>query len=492
MSNYCKYFYQDFLNEYICSLKSKIIKVVQPNFDHLRQSAKISMGLLVCLFILSIVLYKLRMYFLDAPFIVFQIIKDDSPAIMVGRYGAIITQIFPFVGQKLGLPMAAILVLYSMSFNLFYLFAGMILYKLKAYHWVIILAFYQIGFATEAFFWTNNEVHQGICYLSLSAGIWYYAHSEIRSNAWLLYILAAAILFVSIITHPLIIPVVVFVLGCMFLFKELSIRRNRDLALVVFSILACVFKYFLSKSNWYDGDKLNQLSGQSLSSWASVLDKPAAKLFLPELFFNHWSALVVILLSVFILLRRKLYLILAWMLGFSIIYLLAISMIIFDYTKFYTESQWMVVAIFIVLPLLYQVKNISNSIIFRITIFVFVLWIFNMVRPYQSFKDRYDWQTSILDKMEIRGIDKLILSDISSETIDTLKMSWGLPIESLMISVAERKKPMTMLVNQPEREKGERKVFLSCFEEIAIQNLNKNYFPLDTSTEYTVVKYDSF
>jgi len=363
---------------------------------------------------------------------------------------------------------------------------------LKAYHWAIILAFYQIGFATDAFFWTNNEIHQGVCYLSLSAGVWYYAHAEIRSHTWLHRILAAVLLFVAILTHPLIIPVVVFVLGFMFLVKELSIHRNEDIGLVVFSFVACLVKYFLSKSNWYDGDKLNQLSGQSLSSWVSFMDKPAAQVFFPELLFNHWSALIVSLLMAIVLIRQKLYLILVWVLGFSLIYMITISMIIFDYTRFYAESQWMVIGIFIALPLLYQVKNVSTSIINRVSIFVFVIWLFNMVGPYKSFSQRYEWQLSILDKMETKGIDKLILSDVSSQTIDTLKMSWGLPVESLIISVAEYKKPMTFIVNQPERAKGDSKVFLSCFEELPIYKLNQKYFPLDSSTVYNIVKYDSF
>lgn len=462
------------------------------NFDHLRQPAQISLGMLLILFMLSIVWYKFRMYFLDAPFIVFQIINDDSPAIMVGRYGAILTQIFPYIGQKFNLPMSVILLLYSMSFNLLYLVSGLILYKLKAYHWVIMLAFYQIAFATDAFFWTNNEIHQSICYLALSAGIWYFVSSYPNCRKGLLYAISSALLLVAIITHPLAIPVVAYVIGFMFIIKELNINRRRDIFLVSFSLSACIVKYFLSKTNWYDGDKLNQLSGQSLSSWLSFMDKPVAKTFLPELFQNHWSALIVIILVVTLLIRERLYLMLIWAIGFSMVYMITISMIIIEYTRFYTESQWMAVAIFISLPLMYLLQTISKSVISKITVLVFILWIFNIPESYRSFKHRYEWQRSILDKMESKGIDKLMLSNTNKEVIENLKMAWALPVESLNISAAEYKRPMTFIINQPERTKSDQKVFLSCFEDIAIKNLNQNYFPLDTTTSYSNFEYDSF
>ncbi len=261
-------------------------------YEHLKKSSIIAIVFLAILCIFSILFYELRMYFLDAPFIVFQIIKEDAPAIMVERYGAIVTQIFPFLAQKLGLPISNVLALYSLSFNLFYLIAALLLYRLKAYHWLILLAFYQIGFATDSFFWTNNEIHQGGAYFTLAAGVFHY--NESKNKSWMMYFLSSFLLFISILTHPLIIPIVIFYLGFLFANKDFSIKNRFHLGIGLFSILLCLIKYLLSKVNWYDGGKFTELSSKPLSSWMSFGGKPAAQAFFPDLVSCHWPALLII------------------------------------------------------------------------------------------------------------------------------------------------------------------------------------------------------
>src|SRR5690606_38236002 len=92
---------------------------------------------------------------------------------------------FPLAGVWLKLPLTLIVLLYSASFNLFYLVSGIVLFRLKQYHFLLLLAFYLTACATETFYWSNNEVHQGICWMLLTFGFLFYAVENGKSNAFI-------------------------------------------------------------------------------------------------------------------------------------------------------------------------------------------------------------------------------------------------------------------------------------------------------------------
>ncbi|MFI5196881.1 MAG: hypothetical protein ACHQD8_07305, partial [Chitinophagales bacterium] len=86
----------------------------------LKKLAKISLAAMGVLFVLGAIFYKERVLFADASFILFAIINDNHFAIQVERYGSFITQLFPYLGQKLHLPLNTLMFLYGISFNLFF------------------------------------------------------------------------------------------------------------------------------------------------------------------------------------------------------------------------------------------------------------------------------------------------------------------------------------------------------------------------------------
>lgn len=91
-------------------------------------AAQVALGFLIALLIGSIIFWKERMLFSDAAFISFRIINYGTLQIQVDRYGAFITQLFPYLASKAHLPLASVLLWYSISFNLFYLVVGGLLY----------------------------------------------------------------------------------------------------------------------------------------------------------------------------------------------------------------------------------------------------------------------------------------------------------------------------------------------------------------------------
>src|SRR5690606_11941303 len=128
----------------------------------------LSLGFIFILLVFSLLFYKERMLFVDPAWIVFNIINKGKLIIAENRYGAFITQIFPYFGSKLGLSLKSILILYSASFYLFYFFTAYIIgFKWKQEVFAILLALYLGVFVSDVFYWPNNEVHQGIAWMFL-------------------------------------------------------------------------------------------------------------------------------------------------------------------------------------------------------------------------------------------------------------------------------------------------------------------------------------
>ena len=59
--------------------------------------------------------------FVNPSYISFFILNFRSLDIQVHRYGSFITQLVPYIGQQLQLPIKPVLIGYAVSFNLFYL-----------------------------------------------------------------------------------------------------------------------------------------------------------------------------------------------------------------------------------------------------------------------------------------------------------------------------------------------------------------------------------
>lgn len=452
--------------------------------------AKISLTLLAVLLIGAAFFYKLRMVFIDGPFMIFQIIKNDSPDIMVERYGSIVTQIFPFIGQKLAFSLDHIMLLYSVSFNLFYLLVGFIIYKLKQYIWVIILAFYQIGFATDLFFWPNNEIHQGIAWMALTTGFWFYME-HFKTLSKVMGVLLFLMLAIAIFTHPLMIPVVLFLTIFYFLSGIFSFK-NLKYKLLLLSVLSlCALKFIVSSNNWYDGGKFKHLASCTYVDWLNVFNRPAMINFISELIHNHLGALVVLFLCIFSLLKYKKYWLLGFILMFTMVYLVFIAMTFAEFKKFYIESQWMPIAIFWITPLVYNLRlKLPDWKILLFPFIILVSWLASISGSITIFQQRLEWTNTVIKQMEKKNFQKLIITDVDNSIKESIILPWGLPVESLILSSARSpSSSRTFLIDQTERGGKGNDIFLSCFEDIQIDKLNKTYFNLDKSSGYQIVKY---
>jgi hypothetical protein len=179
--------------------------------------------LFVVLFAGSVYYYKERMMFCDAAHIFFLIVNTHHLELSyVHRYGSFITQIVPLFSSLAHIPLKESLLLYSMSFNLFYLIvASILLFRFKNTKLGILFALYYILFASETYYWTNNEIHQAMAWCFLLFGI--IQNYKQRPRYPVFHFSVVIILaFLSLFTHPLMLFIFPFLWIFTILEKDLN------------------------------------------------------------------------------------------------------------------------------------------------------------------------------------------------------------------------------------------------------------------------------
>lgn len=458
-----------------------------------RAVALLSLGVLAVLSIGAAVFYQERMTFVDAPFILFKILQEDKLAIMVGRFGSAVTQVVPWLCGRMSADLSATMLAYSLSFNLFYLISGCLLFRMRQYALVILLACYHTLFVTDVYFWTNNEVHQGITWMCLAWGCWFAAGKMAGAARIRWYTLSALLMFTAVFCHPLLIPACFFLLGFYLVSGQISWRSTGALLAAVFLLAVAGLKYWSSTHNWYDSAKIAVLQEASAASWQGAFGAPVMQAFWQELLHYHWGALIVMAFSMWLLVLRK-WLVWTWVWGFGLAYLALVAIVFPEFIRFYIESQWMPLALCWATPVVYVLlPGWSRNRALIIFSAVFIAWGIQMWRPVQLFRQRLQWHDFVLDRMEDKGLTKLALLEPDSTARELVIMPWGLPVESLLRSVQRgRPRAMTFFVDQPERASRDKAVFVSCFDSLRIGEMNHRYFDLDTTNVYEVMSYEAF
>ncbi len=213
--------------------------------------------------------------------------------------------------------------------------------------------------------------------------------------------------------------------------------------------------------------------------------------FISELIHNHLGALVVLFLCIFSLLKYKKYWLLGFILMFTMVYLVFIAMTFAEFKKFYIESQWMPIAIFWITPLVYNLRlKLPDWKILLFPFIILVSWLASISGSITIFQQRLEWTNTVINQMEKKNFQKLIITDVDKSIKESIILPWGLPVESLILSSAwSPSSSRTFLIDQTERGGKGNDIFLSCFEDIQIDKLNKTYFNLDKSSGYQIAKY---
>ena len=153
----------------------------------------------------GIFFYQERVTTLDTAFQFFSILKRDALAIQAYRYGAAITQVFPLLTSRLGLPLELVAMSYSVSFVLFYFGAFLFAwFKLKNPAIAIVILLFNTMMTAHGFFWAQCEVIQGAVFTLVYLG---YVEQQMKEGIY-------ATLF-KIMTPFLMATIVFFIRYCL-------------------------------------------------------------------------------------------------------------------------------------------------------------------------------------------------------------------------------------------------------------------------------------
>mgnify|MGYP005839644511 CR=1 FL=1 len=438
--------------------------------------------------ILSCIYYPERIGFLDASFVLVKIINEGTPAIMVGRYGSILTQMWPWLGVKLGLSIDQLMLLYSASFPMLNFICAWILYKIKQYSWVVVLGFYQLIFNTESYFWTNNELHQAMALFCLGIGMYHYFTNASR-HKFLKLIVSSLIVCISIVTHPLMLIVASY-FWLFFLLEKGKQALNKDWILFNCTILVTgIAKYISSKYNWYDSQKIKIIQNIELTSVKELMKDTEFVSFFHDLPTVYPIALIGMVLLLISMVYYGL-----WKYGvlsytYFFIHLLLVSLVVDINHRFYTESQYMLMSIFITAPIFLNYKKISprfKSISGLFALSAIIWWVLLFRFTLTSYSNRVKWIENMTSILHRNNQPKAIISSLDDIEMGILKFTWGLPSESLLLSTRNGSS-VTLVHSDNMQSKIRSNVFHDCFKTRPNSYLNPKYFRIDEDAAYILM-----
>ncbi len=454
--------------------------------------AQIFLILLLSQLFLAIIYDVERVSFLDAAFVLTKIINEGHPVIMVGRYGAFLTQMWPWLGVKLGLDIDSLILIYSVSFPLLFWMIACILYRVEQYLWVILLGFYMLLFNTESYFWTNNEIHQAIALFCLGMGLFDY-YKDSNSRYRLLILIGISLLIgLSVLTHPLMLIVFVYY----FIFEFIH-HRQKFLTIQYFILYGITFvfgiiKYALSRTNWYDSQKISTVQNLNSDEILNVVKDPEFIKFFSELPLMYPMVLIGISILMKDIIDNRQWSKGVLSLGFLFCHVILVSIVVDIYNRFYVESQYMLISFFIVLPLMKnhdQLRISLKRVLGLYAILSVVWWWVQFGVTVRSYTQRVEWIKTKIDTLQKSNQQKGIITALNDEEIALLKFTWALPSESLIISSVGGEGAFTIIIEENLNSNQLSDVFHDCFEARPISYLNPKYFNIKNDQPY--IKLDS-
>ncbi len=468
---------------------------------NLKTSARLSFVFFLVMLMGSVYYWEERMFFADASHIAFSAINEETLQIQQYRFGAFITQMLLVLGAKLGLPIRAIMMAYSASFHLFYLFVSAImLFGFKAYRLGVLYALYWCLVTTHTFFWPNNEVHQGIAYMFLLFPI-LIASGERQWN-FIIPLLSLLVLgTTAAFCHPLVLPPFIF-LWVYLIAEKKYWKYNRQQTILLSAVLLAITiaKLYVSKVySGYDMGLLGGVSNMKPSDIADAFTSPFARAVYEHIPVNYTLLPIIAIVGAAALLYTKQYLLAAWSLGCTIVYFILLCLTFSSYIEFASESALMPVIIIACAPFVFVVLPlVKKEFAFIIVLLIFGVRTYRFIETSPQFPQRVQELSHIIAKMKKAGITKLVLvKDPAMLTEWRWMVDWGMGAESMILEACIWDKPIRQIVVVKADELANRLPanntdVIGCFKTFPIEGINMKYFPVDTTRPYTVMNYEDF
>lgn len=283
---------------------------------------------LFLLFIMAAVLYIERGTFMDVAFQTFEMIRTQSLAPQVYRFGSGFTQIFPLLAIWCKAPLWMVVFMYSI---------GVVLYQSFLFYYIafirkdaaigLMLILYLCLATTHTFFWIQSEFSQSIPF-GFACLAFIRGHSPSSLNL-VQSIVGILLLVTGVFFHPLQAP-----LFLLFFFLMYINETNKAIllwaSLLVVVIWGVKQLYF---ANWYDN-----MATERISNWHHLGITRGMHQMLENKGFYYWSLLCMFLITVALSIHKKQWFFAIFLPLFTTSYFLFIHWSHPDAEPFYLEN----------------------------------------------------------------------------------------------------------------------------------------------------------
>lgn len=435
------------------------------------------------LLLLSILFYRERAFFLDAGFMLFNLVNEEAIQVYHYRFITVVVQVLPWAAVKAGAPLPVVAAVFSASYFLFF---GTI-YHLLVRHfqnerlgWALIFLLTLLTF--DSFYHIQSEMYLGLALLLLVfAAVLRFPDMKRR---WMLPLFIPLLVTIGF-SHKLAVIFCLF-LWAFFFLSEKALRHWRYWLLLAL-MLAVAFVKSHWFTNWYEAAKQVDFSTNLKTYFPNYLTLPSNLVFLKRcLIYYYFLPLLLLAVSIFYLLKKRwLKLGLVW--SFTQGYLLLYN--ISDPTaadRFYSEVAYLPAILFPALPFLFDVMPVLEQKKLRLLPALFtaiiLLRLTTITWNHQTFERLLDWTEQQLTLTESLGTNRLLLKK-NDAPMDTIIMEWGVPFTTMLLSSLNDPAQAKTLLILPDFEEyrddlGKDHLFLTPFKKMEAEELNKHYFDL--------------
>lgn len=464
--------------------------------ETLKKAAYIALAALGTLFVLGVIFFKERVFFADASYILFNILNIGKLHIPEHRYGAFITQMFPWFGQKLHLPIRTIIIAYALSFNFFYLSVGAVLvYKCRQYGLAILMALYYFLFVSDSYFWTNNEIQQAIAWMFLMFGTTIYMANR-KANIIVSLLVFSVLAFFTVFTHFVVILPLGFLWIYFLLSKELwPVSLKLSVIYTIILAVIVVVKYLVTLDQSYDAVHLHNATHFSLRDIFQSFTVTEVHRFFGRCITNYWIAGVVFVFSFLALTRQRKTYVALWTFLSIAGYIIAMGLTYNDpnsnITLFHIESEWASIGIIIAAPFVFTfLPRLQPRRAMLLLSGILLIRFGYICSAIPAFSWRTTYKNQVMDAMRKKGIHKLAIN-LNSEYAEKTILYWGLPYESLLMSAMQGDQPqLTFFYSTPDYKTAPADCMDNGFFPIPSHLLQHNYFLIDTMQSYQTMTHE--
>jgi hypothetical protein len=156
--------------------------------------------------------------------------------------------------------------------------------------------------------------------------------------------------------------------------------------------------------------------------------------------------------------------------------------------RFYFEAQWVPLSIIMATP--FVVWLMKSNKLGWILIMIFAVRLGYIFNAYSYFENRLDNLKVVVSYLQTKNCNKALIIENSKKSNSYFIMSWGIPVESMMLSSLEGDTIMTTFKISDENKEmlQATDLFYSSFGTESIKALNNQYFRLDTTQKYQVIE----